>query len=238
MNSRKTILLVDDVRLFLEVEKSYLDREDCQIVVAQGGQEALKMARYMRPDLVVMDYEMPEMDGAACCMELKQDPDLWEVPVVLIINDEPGSEERCREAGCEEVLQRPLNRRELLEVARRYLRLAGRSKPRRSACLLVRYGVEDQLSLHDYTINLSHGGLFLETSKVLPVETPLTLEFIVPGSEEEILCKGRVAWVNQGGPLSAKPNLPNGFGVAFNELSQGDLERLTDYLKEEHVGKT
>jgi len=235
VNYRKTILLVDDVRLFLEVERSYLDREDCQIVIAQSGMEALKMARYMRPDLVIMDLEMPEMDGAACCMELKQDPELWEVPIVLIANAESDNEQRCREAGCEEVLLRPLNRRELLEVARRYLRLAGRNKPRKAACLLVRYGVEDQLALHDYTINLSHGGLFLETSKVLPIETPLTMEFIVPGSEEPILCKGRVAWVNQGGPLSAKPNLPCGFGVEFNELSRGDLERLTVYLKEEIV---
>lgn len=237
MNSRKTILLVDDVRLFLEVEKSYLDREGCQVVVAQSGKEALKMARYMKPDLVIMDLEMPEMDGATCCIELKQDPELWEVPIVLIANNESGSEEKCREAGCEEVLLRPLNRRALLEVARRYLRIEGRDKPRKSACLLVRYGVEDQLSLHDYTINLSHGGLFLETDKVLPMETPLTLEFIVPGGEETILCKGRVAWVNQGGAMSAKPNLPSGFGVEFNDLSRQDLAQLTGYLREEIKGE-
>lgn len=236
MTQRKTILLVDDVRLFLEVERSYLDREDCQVVVAMSGKEALKTARYMRPDLIIMDLEMPEMDGAQCCMELKEDPDLWMTPVVLVSDSAPEKLERCREAGCDEVLTRPLNRRELLEMARRYLRLAGRAKPRKPARVLVRYGVEDQLTLHDYTINLSHGGLFLETGKVLPVETPLTLEFIVPGSEEAIVCKGRVAWINHGGPLSPKPNLPSGFGVEFNDLSFGDLERMTMYLKDEGLG--
>jgi len=236
VTQRKTVLLVDDVRLFLEVERSYLDREDCQVVVAMSGKEALKMARYMVPDLIIMDLEMPEMDGADCCRELKEDPDLWMIPVVLVMDDVPESIERCKVAGCDEVLVRPINRREMLETARRYLRLAGRAKPRKPARVLVRYGVEDQLTLHDYTINLSHGGLFLETGKVLPMETPLTLEFFVPGSDDAIVCKGRVAWVNQAGPLRSKLNLPSGFGVEFNDLSRGDLERLTRFLREEGLG--
>lgn len=236
MSQQKTILLVDDVRLFLEVERSYLDREDCQVLVAQSGEEALKTARVLRPDLVIMDLEMPGMDGAACCREMKKDTELETVPVVLIANREPGSEEKCRAAGCDEVLIRPFLRRQLLESARRYLEISGRAQTRADACLLVRYGVENQLELHDYSINLSHGGLFLETGKVLPIETPLTLEFIVPGSEEAILCKGRVAWVNQGGPFSPKPELPIGFGVEFDGMQRGDLERLSGYLKKEIGG--
>ncbi len=220
----------------LEVERSYLDREDCQVMVATSGREALKTARYMVPDLIVMDLEMPQMDGAECCRVLKEDPELWMTPVVLVADDTPESQRHCREAGCDEVLVRPLNRRELLETARRYLRMAGRITPRKPARVLVRYGVEDQLTLHDYTINLGDGGLFLETGKVLPVETPLTLEFIVPGSDNAIVCKGRVAWVNPGGPLSLKPNLPSGFGVEFSDLSRGDLERLAAFLKEEGLG--
>lgn len=236
MTQRKTILLVDDVRLFLEVERSYLDREDCQVVVAQSGAEALKIARSLPPDLVIMDLEMPDMDGAECCRTLKDDPQLERVPVVLLANNVSGSVERCERSGCDEVLLRPVSRRSLLEKARYYLKISGRGKPRKETFLLVRYGVEDQLELHDYSINLGHGGLFLETSQVLPIETPLTLEFIVPGSDEMVLCKGRVAWVNQGGIYSPKPDLPTGFGVEFNDMARGDLERLAEYIRVESSG--
>lgn len=235
MSQRKTVLLVDDVRLLLEVGKSYLDREDCQVMVAQNGAEALKTARAMRPDLVIMDMDMPEMDGVACCRLLKQDERLQGVPVVLIAGNDPGSVARCAEAGCDGVLRRPVNKRKLLDTARRHLKVAGRGKPRVPVCLLVRYGVENQLELHDYSINLSHGGLYIETVKVLPVETPLTLEFIVPGSAEPILCKGRVAWVNQAGGHGPKPELPSGIGVEFFDMTHDDVARLKDFLQEEGV---
>lgn len=233
MAKRKTILLVDDVRLLLEVGKSYLDREDCQVVVAQNGMEALKTARAIRPDLVIMDVDMPEMDGFACCRALKQEERLRDIPVVLIAGSDPGSVARCAEAECDGVVRRPVSKRKLLDAVRRHLKIVGRSKARVPACLLVRYGVENQLELHDYSINLSHGGLFIETEKILPVETPLTLEFIIPGSTEPLLCKGRVAWVNQAGGTGPKFEMPSGIGVEFFDLTQDDVARLKDFLHEE-----
>jgi len=230
---RKTILLVDDVRLLLEVGKSYLNREDCQVVVAQNGKEALKTALAIRPDLVIMVADMPGMDGVACCRALKQEERLREVPVVLIAGSDPGSVARCAEAGCDGVVRRPVSKRKLLDAVRRHLQIVGRSKPRVPACLLIRYGVENQLELHDYSINLSHGGLFIETDKILPVETPLTLEFIIPGSTEPLLCKGRVAWVNQAGDAGPNRALPSGVGVEFFDLGHDDVARLKDFLHEE-----
>jgi len=65
--NRKKILLADDVRLFLEQEMGFLEREDFQVLMAHNGMEALKIVQEEMPDIVFMDLYMPGMDGDRCC---------------------------------------------------------------------------------------------------------------------------------------------------------------------------
>ena len=97
MDQRKRVLLVDDVRVFLELEKSFFNREQVIIDIAGHGLEALKVMRHQIPDLVMMDLHMPIMDGAECCRQIKNDPELRAVPVILISNSEhPDDVALCR----------------------------------------------------------------------------------------------------------------------------------------------
>ena len=100
---------------------------------------------------------------------------------------------RCRLAGCDEILLKPINRRLFVETARRLLTVAVRAAQRIGVRLEVRYGADRQKLLSNYSVNISTGGLFLETADPLPVDTPLALEFTLPGREEPIRCAGRVA---------------------------------------------
>ncbi|PNU21819.1 two-component system response regulator [Geothermobacter hydrogeniphilus] len=230
---RKKVLLVDDVRLFLEMAKSFLSRENLQLTVSANGCEALKVMRAVRPDLVIMDLHMPEMDGAAACREIKTDPLLGNVPVVLLAGRGRADEEqRCRAAGCDALLHKPFRRNDLLAVARRFLAITDRVTPRVETRMLVRYGPGKTRRLHDYTLNLSVGGLFLETEQVLPVASPLSLEFLVPGAAEPVVCQGQVAWVNAAGSR-IKRNLPAGLGVQFSDLSSGDQNQLREFIRRE-----
>ena len=70
----KKILLVDDVKLLLEVQKKYLSASLIQILTACDGHEALEVAGKERPDLIIMDNYMPRMDGITCCRLIKQKP--------------------------------------------------------------------------------------------------------------------------------------------------------------------
>ena len=116
------ILLVDDVRLFLELEKSYLNLTQAQVLTAANGQEALELVRSMRPDLVFLDLYMPVLDGAACCTAIKGDPELVAIPVVMVTTGgKPEEVELCRAAGCDGLLTKPIDRSAFLDTVSRFI---------------------------------------------------------------------------------------------------------------------
>lgn len=229
---QKKVLLVDDVKLFLEMAKSFLSREQISMTVAANGNEALKVMRASRPDLVIMDLHMPELDGAECCRQVKADPVLGSIPIVLV--DARGRDAElklCRDAGCDALLTKPFRRTDLLEVTRRFLAVVDRGTPRVQTRLLIRYGNENQ-QLHDYALNLSVGGFFLETDTVLANETPIGLEFLVPGSPDPVICKGRVSWVNAA-DSPTKKDLPPGLGIHFHDLRAEDEMTIREFIRSE-----
>lgn len=231
----KKILLVDDVRLCLEVTRSFLSRESVQLTIAQSGPEALKTARVLHPDLVIMDQDMPEMDGASCCRQLKADPVLGNTPVVLLVGGRDQTQrQRCLDAGCDELLAKPVGRQQLVAMARSFLQLPTRATPRLPVRLQVRYGIEEQLLLRNYALNLGVGGFYLETPLGLPVGTSITFDLQLPGSHQPVMGKGQVAWVNS--PASpSRPDLPPGVGLQFSELNRDDEWTLRQFLKTERL---
>ncbi|PLX92127.1 MAG: hypothetical protein C0621_10265 [Desulfuromonas sp.] len=237
MEIPKKILLVDDVKLFLDMERSFLNRERVQVTTATSGEEALKILRATRQHLVLMDHLMPGLDGASCCRQIKQDPALFTTPVVLITDGLPPEEvELCRGSGCDDIIQKPLNRSLLLEVVRRFLKLADRATPRVKSRMLVHYGLKERKTLHDYSVNLSAGGLFIETRVPLPLESIITLEFFLPGAEKTVCCKGKIVWINaEGSPFN--PALPPGLGIEFLDLCRHDERRIQEFVLGECLGE-
>ena len=94
------ILLVDDMRSFLDLEATFLSRADCRILTASTGLEAIRVARTEKPDLIVLDIEMPEMDGIAFARALRAGGAWAEVPLIaLSARAEPADVARGRDAG-------------------------------------------------------------------------------------------------------------------------------------------
>jgi uncharacterized protein (TIGR02266 family) len=97
------------------------------------------------------------------------------------------------------------------------------------ARLRVRFGPDSQV-LTGFTINVSQGGLFLESTRLLEVDSPLSLEFALPDSDHVIRCRGRVAWVNHpDDPL--KSHFPPGMGIQFLDLTLTDMGKLRIFVK-------
>src|SRR6266702_2625721 len=116
------ILLVDDVMLFLEIEKGFLVHSPVTILTAKDGVEALSLTRSERPDLVVMDLNMPKMDGVTCCSTIKSDPALGSIPVIMISNSSrPEDVETCWKAGCDDFMAKPLDGKLFLEKMHKFL---------------------------------------------------------------------------------------------------------------------
>src|SRR5262245_21398779 len=66
------VLLVDDVRLFIEFERLFFERAGCSILTASSGEDALRMVREDKPHIVLLDYEMPGMMGDEVCRRIKE----------------------------------------------------------------------------------------------------------------------------------------------------------------------
>ncbi len=121
MGTFKKILLVDDVPLFLELERSFLSGLGAQVLTARDGQEAVETARRELPDLIVMDLMMPQMNGDEACRILKSDPATGKIPILLVTAQESAkAAEQCKGSGCDGILAKPVRRNELLDQINRF----------------------------------------------------------------------------------------------------------------------
>lgn len=231
------VLLVDDVAMFLELQKGFLKLSPVQVLTARDGAEALALARTERPDLLFMDLHMPAMDGADCCRRIKADPALKKTPVVMVTT--AGKEEdlvRCREAGCDGYLYKPLDRVQFLEVARRFIPRIDRRDVRVPCSARAKFRVYG-VTFSGVLVDLSEHGAYLAADFDVEKDTVVELVFALPGEGgATIQCKGRVAWVNTTKSCQ-KFNLPPGFGVEFTAVTSESAAALACYVREKAARK-
>lgn len=231
MSTAATILLVDDSRFFLTIEKQFLRNTPAAVHEVQNAEQALDFCRRQKPDLIYMACDLRGVSGIDCCRQIKSDPALCSIPVVLICDEnQPEQPGLCRLADCEGVLSKPLDRRRFLELGRSFL--AGIRESRRLGLFRVRYRVGERL-LTGKGLDISSGGLFLESSEPIAAGETLQLEIQLSRPDEAgpwIGCAGVVAWVNsRENPL--KPNHPIGLGIRFTQLPESASAVLNGFLR-------
>jgi len=227
----KKVLLVDDVSMFIELEKDYLQLSAVNILTARDGQEALRICQTESPDIVFMDLHMPVMNGAQCCKAIKQDRELRSTAVILITSEGKEADRLlCLKAGCDEFLTKPLDRQLFLEAARRQLPAIDRRDNRIGCRLKAKFRVFG-ITLSGFIVNLSQNGTYIATDAEVEKGTQLELIFALPDPSGCIIqTKGRVAWVNSK-KTRQKPSLPEGFGVEFVSLpdeANREIGRFTE----------
>ncbi len=118
----RTILIVEDNELNMKLFNDLLEANGFTTVQTRNGIEAVALARQHRPDLILMDIQLPEVSGLEVTRWLKEDPDLKSIPVVAITAFAmKGDEERIREGGCEAYLSKPISVTKFLETVRHFL---------------------------------------------------------------------------------------------------------------------
>lgn len=224
------ILLANDLDLFLAAENTFFRRREVDLIIARTGEEAYDLARLHKPDLIFLNLTMEGMDGDLCCRKIRSHPELRAIPVVLITEGKRREDlDRCCEAECDDVLTKPLGRPVLLAVVRKFLEVTERAAPRVEARLRVHVR-QNQTLRRGYSVNLSSGGLFLETASPPSVDTDLALRFSLADGVSTIRCHGRVSWINPSGEDKV-PHLPTGMGIQFTDLSAEDLEKIQNFVK-------
>jgi two-component system, cell cycle response regulator DivK len=118
----KTVLIVEDNELNMKLFHDLLDAHGYNILQTKDGMEALDIAREHRPDLILMDIQLPEISGLEVTKWLKEDDELAHIPVVAVTAFAmKGDEERIREGGCEAYISKPISVMQFLDTVRRHL---------------------------------------------------------------------------------------------------------------------
>jgi len=227
----KTILFVDDVRLFLNLAVDFFRREQVNILTARNGVDALDIVRKEKPDLVFLDLYMPGGDGDLACRQIKDDYRLRSIPVVMVTSsDTPRDIERCRQAGCDDIVHKPLTRDDFLRTSKKFIRFPSWSGKRARLRVPARFGREADCPTRGILSDISVGGVFLETDALLPIDTELHLEFPLRSESPPIQCKGRVAWLNNASHLR-KDYAAAGMGIEFIDIRKIDLLAIQSCVK-------
>jgi two-component system alkaline phosphatase synthesis response regulator PhoP len=118
------ILVVDDDRNIVDLVRLYLERDGYRVFVAYDGLEALKLARQMRPDLIVLDLLLPEVDGLDVCRILQTES---EVPIIMLTARTTEEDKLIGlELGADDYVTKPFSPRELAARVRAVLRRVGK----------------------------------------------------------------------------------------------------------------
>jgi len=116
----KSILVVEDNDLNMKMVRHLLQMGRYRVIEAQDAEIGIRLAREHRPDLILMDINLPGMDGLSATRLIKKDPALKEIAVVAITSYAMlGDEKKAREAGCAEFITKPIDTRKFLDMISR-----------------------------------------------------------------------------------------------------------------------
>ena len=191
------VLLVDDVRVFLEFERPFFERSGCEILTATSGTEALRLVKEQKPHIVLLDYEMPGMNGDEVCRRIKEDPATRHIPVLIVTSHkEPSVLEKCRRAGCTDFVVKPVTGRDLLEKVVKLLQIPYRVHVRTRVNIEVSMGVTGEaVSVLGYSSDLSEGGMMVETVEPIDTGAKVGVVFKLSGLNQEIRATAEVVRV-------------------------------------------
>lgn len=115
------ILVADDSATMQKVIEFTLGREDVELVQAHSGDEAMQKAREAKPDLMLIDHSMPGQSGPELCGAIRQDPQLKNVPIILMTGSGNVDEAAARQAGATDVVSKPFESQVLIEKVKELL---------------------------------------------------------------------------------------------------------------------
>ena len=118
----KTVLIVEDNELNMKLFHDLLEAHGYNTIETRNGIEALDLARKHKPDLILMDIQLPEVSGLEVTKWIKEDDNLKAIPIIAVTAfAKKGDEEKIREGGCEAYIAKPISVVQFLETVDRFL---------------------------------------------------------------------------------------------------------------------
>lgn len=227
----KKILLVDDSHTFLMYVGLLLKRLGFTVIPAEDGVELLALLKLRNPDLVMVDVEMPLMDGLKALKYMKEDENVSHIPVVIVTADTSGSTiEKCKSLGCSGYLTKPIKIDRLHEVLQQCFfahqgayRKHLRAPYREMVTVTSKDGQRECLAE-----TLSEGGIYVRDEDPPKVDEEVEVSLLL-SEESAVVLKGAVIYrKEQYGDFSSTPP---GMAIAFSGIGEDVAARLKVHVE-------
>ncbi len=210
------ILMVDDVNFSLEMGKLALSDSGCEIVVASNGKEAWALIQKEKPDLILTDLFMPEMNGDELCQKIKGSQTFSHIPVVIITSvDDKSNIDKCMAAGSDQIMKKPYTKSDLINIVNSYINIICRKHERFPVDFEVVYNVDGQI-FSGKVVDISEGWMFVKGQESIPVgaHAEFSLSTGCDSSNHELI--GKVVRTVSGDGGFSFDYIP-GMGVEFED---------------------
>jgi signal transduction histidine kinase/ligand-binding sensor domain-containing protein/DNA-binding NarL/FixJ family response regulator len=219
-----TILVVDDVVLNRRLVEGYFEGTEHRLIAGTNGREGLALAEAHRPDVILMDMRMPELDGYETTKRLKANPDLKHIPVIAVTASSFREEEARAREVCDGFIRKPFNRSELIAELKRFLKGAEAAAPEPDVATATESAKEPTGPLPDEVVSRRPG--LLESLRTEYTTAWARLVQTMPiGEIEEFAVKLR-ALAEEG----RWPELHTYAGTLERQAQEFDLDRLPHTL--------
>lgn len=197
---KKTILLVDDSRFFLELEKNILDSGDYEFLEAREGETALQLTISHKPDLILLDLNMPVMGGFDFMERLRTDPEICHIPVIVVtVQGHDDDVKKALQKGADDFVTKPIDNSLLMMKVRSHLQPdIIRTTPRLFIDIPVIIS-DFENNYHGLVHDIGPGGMFFITQHKLVLDQKVELSFDMGQREKKRTFHvfGRVVQVRQ-----------------------------------------
>lgn len=230
MNQKPTILVADDSRAFLMYISVLLNRMYYVVIPVESGKETIELSEKIRPHVIMLDIDMPKMDGMMVLKHLKNDLFTRDIPVIMM--DAQGKENiraECFRLGCTGYIKKPVELLALHEALTACFALRGGNKRKHLRTVYtkkVMLTYRETMSEHQ-TQNLSVGGAYIVKKEPLPPGMDLTVELPLR-NDRLVRLDGTVLYTksSSGQVLEIAP----GMAVGFKNISERDRAILNEYI--------
>ena len=221
----KKVLIAKDIHVLLEKEKTFLDRTDLTVFVAETSDEALKIHYAKRVDLIITLLDLPGMACEQFCDLIREDPDLRTVSMIMVCENTPAAVERSERCRANAVLLQPVHPVVVMVKTQQLLEIAARETIR--VLLTARADVHSQNeSFYCRTRNISATGMLIETETPLAQGARLSCFFYLPNAKK-VQVSGKIIRTLEQDPGDEDHQ----YGVMFTDISLDTKKLLNDYVE-------
>jgi CheY-like chemotaxis protein len=234
MYHKPAVLIADDSETFIMYLSTILNRMNFQPIPVPDGAEAHKITKKMKPDIVMLDIDMPKMNGKEVLRSIIKDKQTSSIPVIMLtVRGDHNTVDECRKLKCSGFVSKPVDPSRLYNVINECI---GNSDIKRRKFIRISYNEKILLShsgvssLHD-AVNLSEGGMFFQGNMPVLLSEGSEVSVDLPlNNDDRLHLRGSVIYTRgvYGYTFKGDP----GVAIEFKHLSHKDTKKLRDYVKE------